>query len=206
MKFSGNDFINSGNIVVFSLSFNHFPSLIFSVTTSALPLVFHLVGKSPRLACPKSSNAITFSPCTKSYLPKSSKLFEEDAEDDKEEVEDDMKEAKVTDEVKAQMEALMAENESLKQFKADVEKAQEDAQFEAVVSEIAEFVAEEKLSEIKEKRAEFESVNLWANFAKAEAFEFAKGSKKEKKETHVKAAFAFNGEDDKPKKSAWDKY
>lgn len=75
--------------------------------------------------------------------------------------------------------AFMAENESLKKFKEDVEKSRFDYAVESTINEVAETMPKDKVDELREDSKNFslETIDGWKNKVKAMAFEYSKDKK-----------------------------
>ena len=76
-------------------------------------------------------------------------------------------------------EAYLSENESLKEFKADIEAKQFAFEVEATLSEVSDTMPKDKIAEHREDSKNFslENIDAWKNKVKAVAFSYAKEKK-----------------------------
>lgn len=88
--------------------------------------------------------------------------------------------SKLFADMKKKHDEMMAENEELKKFKAKVEEDKFVFEIATVMSEVKEDMPKEEFEALQEKSKEFslENVDLFKNLARAKAFEFSKGKKK----------------------------
>jgi hypothetical protein len=84
--------------------------------------------------------------------------------------------AEEAEKAKADKDAFMSENETLKKYKEDVETEKFEAEVNKTISEVSENMPKDKMKEIIEDSKNFslETVDGWKNKVKAMAFEFAK--------------------------------
>ena len=128
---------------------------------------------------------------------------EEKKEDQKEKMSEEF--AKLEIEVKELNEKIsnfQAENEQLREFKANILELERNSQIEAVISEVIETMPANKITEWREKVVEFESVDAWKNALKADAFNYVKDSGV--KENFNRMGLPYGTETKKKSNSIWD--
>jgi hypothetical protein len=105
--------------------------------------------------------------------------------------------------------AYMAENETLKKFKADIEEKKKEFAIEETLHSILEnsIVPEEKISEMRSESKNFslDDLDAWKNSCKAIAFDFPKVEKKDKEKEEVRYAFSWLTDKEKENVSLWKK-
>jgi hypothetical protein len=104
------------------------------------------------------------------------------------------------------LEEFAAENMSLKEFKADVEKQQFQFQVESFMQEVVNSLPAEEFAKAKEDSANFsiDNLNDWKNKVKATAFNFSRDKKPEKKDyIAIAMPFLSNQSNSGDTKSPW---
>jgi hypothetical protein len=83
--------------------------------------------------------------------------------------------------VEEENKTFMAENEELKKFKANIEQERFNFEIGKVMNEVKENMPKEEFDNLQEKSKEFSLANVdtFKNLARAKAFEFSKGMKKD---------------------------
>lgn len=106
-------------------------------------------------------------------------------------------------EVEEQNKAYMAENESLKSFKAQYEQREFNFAVERVLSEVSNIMPVAKIQEQREDALNFDlsSLDAWENKTKAIAFSYAKDVKKP--DGHTRVGLPFGNTDAKANSSIW---
>jgi hypothetical protein len=105
--------------------------------------------------------------------------------------------------------AIMAENEDLKKFKANVEEKEKNFAVDETLHSILKnsVIPEEKIKEMRFEAEKFslENIDNWKNNCKAVAFDYPKVDNKDKKEEDAIVKYSFLWADEKKqKKSVWD--
>lgn len=96
----------------------------------------------------------------------------------------------------AKMQTIQSENETLKQFKAGVEKKEFDFAVNSTLKEVENSLPKEELEKAKEDSVNFsiETVGVWVNAVQAKAYTFSKGKNTQSEfDGIVVSAFPFNG-------------
>ena len=111
--------------------------------------------------------------------------------------------AEDAEKAKKDNESYMNENMSLKEFKANIEKAQFAAEVEKVLNDVSDTMPQDEINKARDESKNFtlENINGWANSVKAIAFTFSKGKKP--KEEYMKIALPFANTNFKQSDSPW---
>lgn len=100
--------------------------------------------------------------------------------------------------------AFAAENKELKKFKADIEEQKFNFEIASTMSEVKDIMPQAEYDALQEKAKEFslENIDAFKNLARAKAFEFSKGKKKEE-DGILKYSLPW-GDKKENKSSLWD--
>lgn len=111
-------------------------------------------------------------------------------EDERSEIDDEKEKAK-KEKMECdskEMEILKAENEALKEKVSKYEAAEKSKEVESVLAEVLGAFSDERVAELRKKSEEFslDTINIFKNEVKAEAFEVLKNKKEESTKTFTK--------------------
>ena len=111
--------------------------------------------------------------------------------------------AEDAEKAKKDNEAYMQETMALKEFKANVEKAQFSAKVESVLADVIDIMPQTEIDKAREDSINYtmETVTGWENSVKAVAFSYSKGKKP--KEEFVRIGLPFANTNFKQNDSPW---